>query len=906
MTDPAVNLKCFVPFYVHAAPWRPFKDGLALAAQRAIDPEQHDAVLHRMWEMVLATVEGHSYRTLIGGFHAFREAAGLPVDQKGCTALSRYTRHLAAAGSGEVLAEYPVLARRLVGVVDQMREAAHELLTDYTEDLPRLVEAFGVKPTDLIYSVEPSGSDPHNNNRRVWFVALTSGMRLVFKPRPLTGDDFARDLYRAVSPGLGHSLEECAPASLTCGNHGWQVFTEPRPMSSGAEVDRYFYRLGALTCLFAAIGATDLHDENLLACGEYPTVVDTETLLRADAGVDNETLPNALINHMKSSVTSTMMLPMMNPDSVFDIMLSGTGVLGEQQSRIKNAKVVDDETDAIRVVWENYSHQHTINVPRLREKDLAVTEFFPQMMHGYRDMLTVLASGVVEDVLDRYRTIVMRSVMRSTEVYSRFLDASTHPKYLKDQKDLDRLFTYLKRFHQKLRPDQAQFLQQQEAAGLNNGDIPYFTVRSDRTYLATNSGRHDTFYRTSAVDFAKLGVSMAVRQHERYHQFLVEECLGDLATLPQGLSQDSIFRPALDGAAPGQWGHRIADILADLAVTVNGRTGWIGGIGPDAATVTPGNYVSFHDMGGIARMYARASCTDQRHIRMRDAAKAGLVELWEAYPHVLDNAPESVFSGRASQLIAHPETGGDAWLKTLLAAIEARGDKREQDVSNGPAGLLMLLLARIEHGDQTYDPGLVKELRRLALVPGASLSGETMELAHGALGLAWATARTARVLGEPALAEETGEWFAAHTDGYTPRVTGWCKGAAGVLIAGGEISQAAGRLDWFTSRVMPRLVRAATELSKAPVELSVCHGTSGVLQALMYAARITGDTSLLDLADLYQRRVVQQALRHGFYVGARGRTSTLGYMTGWAGVADTDLMLTDHGAALGIPAALSC
>ncbi|MEV8528811.1 type 2 lanthipeptide synthetase LanM [Streptomyces sp. NPDC052000] len=908
MTDPAVNLECFAPFYTHAAPWQAFKDGLAPAARRAIAPQSREAVLHRMWEAVLATVEGHSYRSLIAAFHAFREAQGLPADLNSNRALTLYTRHLAHDGSADVLAEYPVLARRLAGVTEQMRQAAHELLTGYTQDLPRLTEAFGIEPSDLISAVQTSGSDPHNNNRRVWFVTLTSGTRLVYKPRPLTGDEFARDLYRAVGPGLTHSLEPCAPASLTCADHGWQLFTAPRPMRTPAEADRYFYRFGALTCLFSAIGATDLHDENLLACGEYPTVVDTETLLRADAGVDNDTLPNALINHMKSSVTSTMMLPMMNPDSVFDIMLSAIGVLGAQESQIKNPKVVDDETDAIRVVWENYSHQHTINVPRLQEKDLPVTEFFPQMMHGYRDMLAVLGTGAVEEVLDRYGSMVMRSVMRSTEVYSRFLDASTHPKYLKKQEDLDRLFTHLRRFHQKLRPDQAEFLQRQEAAGLDNGDIPYFMVRSDQLHLATYTGQHDTFYRTAAIDFAKLGVSMAKRQHERYHQFLVEECLGDLAVLPQGLSRDSIFRAALDGTAPGEWGHKIADIVADLAVTVDGRTGWLGGIGPDrgAATVTPGNFVTFHDMGGIARMYAQAARADRRHAPMRDAAHAGLTELWEAYPQVLDNVPESVFSGRASQLLAHAESGGDAWLKDLLAAIAERGEQREQDVSNGPAGLLLLLLARMRRGGRTYDPALVEELRQLALAPGAAPTGAPMELAHGPLGLAWAKARTAAVLDEPALAEEAADWLAAHLDGYTPALTGWCKGAAGVLLAGSEIAQAAGRLDWFTERAVPGLVQAATELPAAPVELSVCHGSSGVVQALLYTARVTGDESLVKSAGQYQHEVLELARRHGFYVGARGRTSTLGYMTGWAGVADTDLMLTDHGAALGIPTALSC
>jgi hypothetical protein len=47
--------------------------------------------------------------------------------------------------------------------------------------------------------------------------------------------------------------------------------------------------------------------------------------------------------------------------------------------------------------------------------------------------------------------------------------------------------------------------------------------------------------------------------------------------------------------------------------------------------------------------------------------------------------------------------------------------------------------------------------------------------------------------------------------------------------------------------------------------------------------------------------------RHGFYTGSPGKTSTVGYLLGWAGVGDTDLLLRaaelgDHD--LPIPAAL--
>ncbi|WP_030942215.1 lanthionine synthetase LanC family protein [Streptomyces sp. NRRL S-646] len=90
------------------------------------------------------------------------------------------------------------------------------------------------------------------------------------------------------------------------------------------------------------------------------------------------------------------------------------------------------------------------------------------------------------------------------------------------------------------------------------------------------------------------------------------------------------------------------------------------------------------------------------------------------------------------------------------------------------------------------------------------------------------------------------------------------------------------------------------------MELSVCHGTSGVVQALLTASAFTGATGLVDRARAYQGRVLDLARRHGFYTGAAGRTSLVGYLLGWSGVADTDLMLAAPAAAHGIPTALTC
>jgi hypothetical protein len=63
---------------------------------------------------------------------------------------------------------------------------------------------------------------------------------------------------------------------------------------------------------------------------------------------------------------------------------------------------------------------------------------------------------------------------------------------------------------------------------------------------------------------------------------------------------------------------------------------------------------------------------------------------------------------------------------------------------------------------------------------------------------------------------------------------------------------------------------------------------------------------LIDQARSYQNRVLDRARQNGFYVGALGHTSLIGYMLGWAGVADTDLMINAPELSTGAPAAFTC
>ncbi|KFF96714.1 hypothetical protein IQ62_34520 [Streptomyces scabiei] len=923
MIEPKVSIPAFLPFYLSLIPRDAVAARLRALIAEASGPEYVALLLDQVREDLVTTVEGHSFRMLIGEFHAFRHGLDLPMAADSDQALQQFGRHLEHSGSSRrLIGAYPVLKQRLETVLRNSLDAYADLFAAYAQDRTALY-ANGLLSTgdDPIAELFATGADLHNNNRKVVGVRLASGTKVVFKPRALISDHFVRDLYTAADPHLTYSLRECVPASVTIGSHGWQQFVTPRPMNTPDQPARYYYRFGALCALFGAIGASDLHDENLLAAGEMPCVIDTETMIRPNAGVDNDSLPRVLINQLKLSVVSTMLVPMVNPNSPIDLMMAGVGIDGDQTSKMKRPVVRESASDSISVEWEQVTHRHTDNVPRLGDMALSPLDHFNEILAGYTDALGAVRGDGVAEVLESYADMPVRCLIRSTMVYTRFLDAATHPDYLRRAEEAERLLRLLGKYPDYLAPEAAAYVGEEERVGLSTGNVPYFVARGGSTELATPTSRFPGVHKTSPLDFARSGLALNARRSGNFHHFLLEECFGEVAgNDPAGVSARSVFAEALRDARPQAWWPAIARTIASVGVSHEGpygsEAGWVCGIGPDrnAPTVTPGNFISFHDVGGIVAFLANAARHDDN---LRDAALAadrGLDALLAEYGEVLAEAPEGVFTGSASLLLTRPSRVDRAGLGRVLDTIDDRAvaGTLDTDLANGPAGLLMVLLSRLEAGEAPLvDQGRLARLRQLVLSHvEASRTFAWFDVAHGDLGMRWASSRIGRVLDDSALVNASADWLTGRLgDGEALPVPGWCKGTAGLLLSSAEILASAGRQDLLTGARLAALVDGATQLSTdQPVDLSVCHGSSGVIQSLIATGQILGDKSLLDRAADYQERVLAATRSNGFHTGSPGRTSLLGYMFGWAGIGDTDIML--HAArtgvdALSIPVALS-
>jgi len=137
---------------------------------------------------------------------------------------------------------------------------------------------------DRVVSVALGLSDWHDQGRSVAALTFDSGQRLVYKPREMGIDDwFFRFLDLLNSEwidGYGATRPFGTLRVLNRNGYGWMEFASHVPCRDADELRGYYRNAGALLCVLYVVGATDCHFQNLLACGEYPILIDAETLFQ--------------------------------------------------------------------------------------------------------------------------------------------------------------------------------------------------------------------------------------------------------------------------------------------------------------------------------------------------------------------------------------------------------------------------------------------------------------------------------------------------------------------------------------------------------------------------------------------------------------------------------------------------
>jgi len=840
-----------------------------------------------------------------------------------------------------IFLEYPVLARHLVRRVEQWVETSCELLAHLIADGPALQAMFGAG-TELGPLVALSGhaGDTHRNGRAVVIATFRSGRKLVYKPKPLTTELHFQELLIWLND---HGAEPAFRVLqvLDRGDHGWMEFVEQAPCTSIDQIERFYTRQGENLALLYALGATDFHFENLIAAGEYPVLVDLETLFHP---VLADELPQNLATGESLFRTNLVPLRMNAGGDYAGMDISG---LGNPDGQLTAHKVHDWEDvfqDSMRLVRRRVLMNGAANQPALHGEPVDVTAHLGALRAGF-DALYGLLARHAEALLAaggpiaRFAHDEMRIIMRNTRSYLIRLGEAFHPDLLRDALDQDRLFDHL--WASSVRNPHLRKVIPAERASLVRGDVPLFVHRpasaditSDAGVIARGliavSGYDRTVWRLRGLD-----ARTQIRQRWCLDAAFASTNDGDRAqtAYPPGLGGRSALlgdlvrpdRPLRDRLLAAA--HAAGDRLAALAFIDGEVASWnvltqvddrhwsISATGIDLYGGLPGIAIFLAYLGRLTGDDRHAALTRRCVATMRLAAER-THHTWK---------PIGGFEGWGGVIYACVSLAWALDDRALLADAEAIVeilppliDQDEAlDVIGGAAGCLgglvalqraapspRTLAAAVQCGERLLARGQAMEHGlgwRTASAPEQPLCG----FSHGASGIGWALGELAAVTGDARFADAAAQAFRYErgqraTDGswrdLRPSRAGaaaepalsaaWCHGAPGIGLAR---RRALVHRDDPALRDDLAVAVAATARDGFGHNHSLCHGDLGNLELLA----ASDDPAARAALDRVPGELLDSLARDGFQCATPGAIDTPGLMLGLAGIGYGLLRLVD-------------
>jgi hypothetical protein len=237
--------------------------------------------------------------------------------------------------------------------VRQWSASLEMFLTRLQMDAERIADWLGLSEMPSIVSLAAAESDLHDAGGSVIRISFANGSNIFYKPRPVTGEFFWRELTRATE-GVDAACKVASSSVLCSAGYGWMEEIPKLESPQNADRESYWRSAGSLLCHAWIAHVADLHMGNLLATQTGPAVVDAECLatpaIETDGGFDaavlamelsqtgllpsrasDEPMPDVSGFFGKPRVVPAIRLP------VWDVLKDGKVSLGFKSGWLKDA-----------------------------------------------------------------------------------------------------------------------------------------------------------------------------------------------------------------------------------------------------------------------------------------------------------------------------------------------------------------------------------------------------------------------------------------------------------------------------------------------------------------------------------------------------------------------------------------
>lgn len=862
-------------------------------------------------------------RTLIAEMHGYKQRGML----KGADSKEEYQDFCRICGRKEffyyIADTYPVLSRCIRERIECQVRYDIQVLKWFREDSDKIGELFfdGEIP-GRITGIESGLSDLHSGGKEVLKICLENGEKLLLKPRSMENEQFFTRLLGWISERTGSSQYHYTILSRY--DHSWCEIVEYQSCESEQDIHQYYRRLGEQLFLAYLLGTSDIHAENLIACGPYPVIVDLEALARPGKETRAESAEAAIYSWIRESVLGSGMLPF------YVWNKEGEGIDGSAIHSQKGQKlpfqipaVAEEETSNMYITYREGFTSAGRNLAWMKGKEETIAAYVDDLLAGFSEAYQAVEKekGSFQSVLEEGKGLQSRVVLMHTQRYAMLLNSSYHPSLLMDGADREIFLCSIGQG----RWNREERIAREEIRALLRGDIPCFSNGMDEKSLYAGEEKcEEAFFQRTAYSriLERLGqLDQTDRNKQcdliRTSMELIPENKENFVNQIYEVRADNGFGRTMDKESLNRIIAALTDRLCTYAIwnQKKSEVSW-----PVLHFASSGNYawqirpmgVYFYD--GLSGMLLLTTVMQdkqksERIERIQKALKRQLFQYTDEGLEDLRNLQSGntgAYTGEGSIVYTYLKlyqlTKESIYLQYARkhAEIVSKIVPKDTcaDLLGGKAGAAWIFLQMFE---QTGEERYVKEAEKAvySMLPqavkmacGIGWKPESGEIpiggtAHGNAGILmpvlalWEFTKKQEyeVLAEKIweyeeslYREERGNWIDRGKDKEEGEDTvAWCHGAAGILLARLWCYQRVTDRTW-KERLKNDIERAyrKTETYWKRDSWSLCHGTGGNLWIMDIADRMLGkeQKNRMDIDEF--RLLPQERLNPGIMGGYGG------------------------------------
>src|ERR1700722_18043698 len=263
--------------------------------------------------------------------------------------------------------------------------------------------------TGRVAGFEGNLSDPHNEGRSVRIVGFEDGARAVYKPKDLRLDAAWHALVERLN-GAKPPIALKAAHAIARDGYGWTEFIDHAACVDEKDFARFFRRAGGWLALFHCFAATDMHQENMIACGDHPVPIDLEMILQAGAEERSAEAPE-------------------------DFAFAAGGMTADWNAK---TEVTWDKinSDAMRPAKSNQGAKTSPNLPHVGGRNARLGDHVDDFISGFEQYASFLlrrgrGAGRGE-LFEGFADLPVRNVIRATRFYYMLLQRLRNHKAMDD------------------------------------------------------------------------------------------------------------------------------------------------------------------------------------------------------------------------------------------------------------------------------------------------------------------------------------------------------------------------------------------------------------------------------------------------------------------------------------------